>query len=121
VYNIHKQRIANGIFKQLKGTIMFGDEKKVKEKINFNKFFPGENSFVNVDGGFKDAADWWVDLTLQTGLRESTQLWVSDFKPAESLKQLRALLEATEKAIAFAEKCMNSKPAKVVVAKKPKK
>ena len=100
---------------------MFGDEKKVKDKINFNKFFPGENSFVNVDGGFKDAADWWVDLTLQTGLREATQLWVSDFKPSESLKQLRALLEATEKAIAFAEKCMDSKPAKVTVAKKPKK
>jgi hypothetical protein len=100
---------------------MFGDEKKVKDKINFNKFFPGENSFVNVDGGFKDAADWWVDLTLQTGLRESTQLWVSDFKPADSLKQLRALLEATEKAIAFAEKCMEAKAVKPVAVKKAKK
>ena len=100
---------------------MFGDDKKVKDKINFNKFFPGENSFVNVDGGFKDASDWWVDLTLQTGLRESTQLWISDFKPADSLKQLRALLEATEKAIAFAEKCMASTPAKVTVAQKKKK
>jgi hypothetical protein len=99
---------------------MFGDEKKVKDKINFNKFFPGENSFVNVDGGFKDACDWWVDLTLQTGLRESTQLWVSDFKPADSLKQLRALLEATEKAIAFAEKCMEAKPEKVAVKKAKK-
>lgn len=85
---------------------MFGDEKKVKDSIKFNKFFPAENSFVNVDGGFKDANDWWVDITLQTGLRESTQLWVSDYKPADALKQLRALLEATEKAIAFAEKCM---------------
>jgi hypothetical protein len=100
---------------------MFGDDKKVKDKINFNKFFPGENSFVNVDGGFKDAADWWVDLTLQTGLRESTQLWVSDFKPADSLKQLRALLEATEKAIAFAEKCMEAKPEKVPAKTKTKK
>ena len=99
---------------------MFGDEKKVKDKINFNKFFPGENSFVNVDGGFKDACDWWVDLTLQTGLRESTQLWVSDFKPQDSLKQLRALLEATEKAIAFAEKCMEAKPEKVAVKKAKK-
>lgn len=100
---------------------MLGDDKKVKDKINFNKFFPGENSFVNVDGAFKDATDWWVDLTLQTGLRESTQLWVSDYKPADSLKQLRALLEATEKAIAFAEKCMDAKPAKVTVAQKKKK
>ena len=105
--------------KQLKEFGMLGEEKKVKEKINFNRFFPGENSFVNVEGGFKDAADWWVDLTLQTGLRESTQLWVSDFKPADSLKQLRALLEATEKAIAFAEKCMDAKP--VPAVKKTKK
>jgi hypothetical protein len=31
------------------------------------------------------------------------------------------LLEATEKAIAFAEKCMDAKPAKITVAKKAKK
>ena len=99
---------------------MIGDKTKAKDKINFNKFFPGENSFVNVDGGFKDANDWWVDLTLQTGLRESTQLWVSDFKPTDSLKQLRALLEATEKAIAFAEKCMASTPAKITAKQKKK-
>ena len=108
------------VLKSIKESIMFGDEKKVKDKINFNKFFPGENSFVNVDGGFKDAADWWVDLTLQTGLREATQLWVSDFKPQESLKQLRALLEATEKAIAFAEKCMQAEPVKPVKQKAKK-
>jgi hypothetical protein len=107
--------------KDIKEYKMFGDEKKVKEKINFNKFFPGEKSFINVDGGFKDASDWWVDLTLQTGLRESTQFWVSDYKPADSLKQLKALLEATQKAIAFAEKCMESKPAKVTVSQKKKK
>ena len=108
------------VLKSIKEHIMFGDEKKVKDSVKFNKFFPGENSFVNVDGAFKDAADWWVDLTLQTGLREATQLWVSDFKPADSLKQLRALLEATEKAIAFAEKCMEAKPEKVAVKKAKK-
>jgi hypothetical protein len=100
---------------------MFSDDKKVKDKVSFNKFFPGENSFINVDGKFKDATDWWVDLTLQTGLREATQLWVSDFKPQDSLKQLRALLEATEKAIAFAEKCMETKPAKAAAAVKKEK
>ena len=109
------------LLKSIKEHKMFGEEKKVKDKINFNKFFPGENSFVNVDGGFKDACDWWVDLTLQTGLRESTQLWVSDFKPQDSLKQLRALLEATEKAIAFAEKCMQAEPVKVPAKTKTKK
>jgi hypothetical protein len=109
------------LLKHVKDIMMIGDKTKAKDKVNFNKFFPGENSFVNVDGAFKDANDWWVDLTVQTGLRESTQLWVSDFKPADSLKQLRALLEATEKAIAFAEKCMASTPAKITVAKKAKK
>jgi hypothetical protein len=108
------------LLQSIKEYKMFGDEKKVKDSVKFNKFFPGENSFVNVDGAFKDAADWWVDLTLQTGLREATQLWVSDFKPQDSLKQLRALLEATEKAIEFAEKCMETKPAKVAVKKAKK-
>jgi hypothetical protein len=104
---------------QLKEMYMFGEDKPVKNSVKFNKFFPAENSFVNVDGGFKDASDWWIDLTLQTGLRESTQFWVSDFKPQESLKKLRALLEATEKAIEFAEKCMQAEPVKVPA--KPKK
>jgi hypothetical protein len=107
------------VHEHLKELMMLGKEKPVKNSIKFNKFFPGENSFVNVDGGFKDATDWWVDLTLQTGLREATQLWVSDFKPADSLKQLRALLEATQKAIDFAEKCMEAKP--VPSVKKTKK
>jgi len=109
------------LLQQLKEMYMFGEDKPVKNKVNFNKFFPGTNSFVNVDGAFKDAADWWVDLTLQTGLRESTQFWVSDFKPADSLKQLRALLEATEKAIEFAEKCMKAEPVKFPVKSKTKK
>lgn len=107
------------LLQSIKEYKMLGDKTKAKDKVNFNKFFPGENSFVNVDGAFKDATDWWVDLTLQTGLRESTQLWVSDYKPADSLKQLRALLEATQKAIDFAEKCMDAKTASVI--KKAKK
>jgi hypothetical protein len=103
---------------QLKEYTMFGQEKKAKSTINFNKFFPQENAFVNVDGAFKDAQDWWVDFTIQTGLKDSTQFWVSDFKPQDSIKQLRAMIEAAEKAIAFAEKCMASKPAVKKTAKK---
>lgn len=103
---------------QLKEYIMFGDKTKAKEKISFNKFFPTENSFVNVDGAFKDVKDWWVDLTIQTGLKESTQFWVSDFKPQDSIKQLRAMIEAAEKAITFAEKCMAATPAVKKTAKK---
>ena len=91
---------------QLKELAMFGDNKKVKSTINFNKFFPTENAFVNVDGAFKDAKDWWIDFTIQTGLKDSTQFWISDYKPQEQIKQLRTMIEAAEKAIAFAEKCM---------------
>lgn len=109
------------VVKQIKDIMMIGDKTKAKDSVKFNKFFPGENSFVNVDGAFKDATDWWVDVTLQTGLRESTQLWVSDYKPQDALKQLKALAEATQKAIAFAEKCMSATPAKITVAQKKKK
>jgi hypothetical protein len=87
---------------------MLGDKTKAKNTINFNKFFPQNNAFVNVDGAFKDAADWWVDFTIQTGLKDSTQFWVSDYKPQDSIKQLRAMIEAAEKAIEFAEKCMEN-------------
>ena len=100
---------------------MFGNDVKTKDKINFNKFFPTNNSFVTVDGGFKDAKDWWVDVTFQTGIKEVTQMWISDYKPQESIKQLKAYIEAAEKAIAFAEKCMAMQPTKITVAKKPTK
>ena len=100
---------------------MFGDEKKVKNKVSFNKFFPTDNAFVNVDGQFKDAKDWWVDLTIQTGLKDVTQFWISDYKTQDSIKQLKIMIEAAEKAIAFAEKCMSMQPAKITVAKKPTK
>ena len=105
---------------QLKEFTMFGDDKKVKSTINFNKFFPQENAFVNVDGAFKDAKDWWIDFTIQTGLKDATQFWISDYKPQEQIKQLRTMIEAAEKTIAFAEKCMAS-PAKAVVKKTAKK
>lgn len=100
---------------------MLGDKTKAKSTVNFNKFFPADNAFVNVDGAFKDATDWWVDLTFQTGIKEVTQLWISDYKPQEQIKQLKAYIEAAEKAIAFAEKCMSVTPAKMTVGKKPTK
>ena len=99
---------------------MLGDSSKAKDTIKFNKFFPGDNSFVNLDGAFKDAKDWWVDVTFQTGIKEVTQFWISDYKPQESIKQLKAYIEAAEKAIVFAEKCMNATPAKVTVKQKKK-
>ena len=106
---------------QLKEYLMFGDKSKAKEKISFNKFFPTENSFVNVAGAFTDAKDWWVDVTFQTGLKEVTQMWISDYKPQESINQLRSYIEAAEKAITFAEKCMKAELVKTAVKKTSKK
>jgi hypothetical protein len=108
------------LHQHLKELIMLQDKKPAKSKVAFNKFFPTENSFVNVEGAFRDASDWFVDLTLQTGLRESTQLWVSDYKPQESLKQLRSLVEAANKAIDFAEKCIAEAALKPAAIKKKK-
>jgi hypothetical protein len=105
---------------QLKEYVMLGDKSKAKSTVNFNKFFPTDNAFVNVDGAFKDVKDWWVDVTFQTGIKEVTQMWISDYKPQESIKQLKAYVEAAEKAIAFAEKCMSVTPAKVTVKQKKK-
>ena len=92
---------------------MFGDNVKPKDTVKFNKFFPDGNSFVNLDGAFKDVKDWWVDVTFQTGIKDVTQFWISDYKPQEGIKQLKAFIEAAEKAITFAEKCIAT-PAPVV-------
>lgn len=89
-----------------------------KQKIKFNKFFPEDSSFVSVDGYYNDVKDWWVDLTLQTDLRNYSKVSIFDHKPQEAIKQLKAYVEAAEKAIAFAEKCMAMKPAKITVGKK---
>ena len=99
---------------------MIGNKAKPKSTVNFNKFFPTDNAFVNVEGAFQDAKDWWVDVTFQTGIKEVTQLWISDYKPQEQIKQLKTYIEAAEKAIAFAEKCMSTTPAKVTVKQKKK-
>lgn len=105
---------------QIKEIAMFRDNTKPKDTVKFNKFFPEGNSFVNLDGAFKDAKDWWIDVTFQTGIKEVTQFWISDYKPQESIKQLRSYIEAAEKAIAFAEKCMSAPATEVKKTAKKK-
>ena len=96
--------------------------KKPTKTVSFNKFFPKDNAFVNVDGGFKDVEDWWVDFTIQTGTRDAINFWTSDYKPEESIKQLKAMIEGANKTIDFIETCMKMKPAKMTVKKTtPKK
>jgi hypothetical protein len=40
-------------------------------------------------------------LVIQTGLKDATQFWISDYKPQEQIKQLRTMIEAAEKTIAL--------------------
>ena len=100
---------------------MQADKEKVKKSVSFNKFFPKDNAFINVDGGFKSIEDWWVDFTVQTGTKEAVSLFASDWKPEDQVKQLKAIMEGAQKTIDFIETCMKMKPAKVTVAKKPTK
>ena len=104
--------------KTLKELLMNVEDKKPSKKVTFHKFFPADNAFVNVDGGFKAVEDWWVNFTVQTGTREAVNLWISDWKPEESVKQLKALIEGAQKAIDFVEMCSAMKPPKKTVAKK---
>jgi hypothetical protein len=100
---------------------MNAESKKPTKTVSFNKFFPKDNAFVNVDGGFKNPEDWWVDFTVQTGTRDAVNLWASDWKPEQQLQQLKAIIAGANKTIDFIETCMKMKPAKVVVKKTPAK
>lgn len=105
--------------RKLKELLMAQEKKKPTKTVNFNKFFPKDNAFVNVDGGFKSIEDWWVDFTVQTGTRESINLWASDWKPEDQVKQLKAMIEGAQKALDFIEVCTKLQPAKATVGKKP--
>lgn len=100
---------------------MNAENKKVKKTVSFNKFFPKDNAFVNVDGGFKDIEDWWVDFTVQTGTKDAISFWTSDWKPEDNVKQLKAMIEGAQKAIDFIETCTKMKPAKMTIKKTPAK
>ena len=104
---------------KLKEILMQAESKKPSKTVNFSKFFPKDNAFVNVDGAFKSIDDWSVDFTVQTGTKEAVSLWASDWKPEDQVKQLKAIIEGAQKTIDFVETCMKLKPAKMTVGKKP--
>ena len=98
---------------------MNAENNKPKKTVNFSKFFPKNNAFVNVDGGFKSVEDWWVDFTVQTDTKDAVHLWTSEWKPEQQVQQLKAIIEGAQKSLDFIETCLKMKPAKVTVAKKP--
>ena len=98
---------------------MNAENNKPKKTVSFSKFFPKDNAFVNVDGGFKSVEDWWVDFTVQSDTRDAVHFWASDWKPEQQVQQLKAIIEGAQKSLDFIETCMKMKPAKATVAKKP--
>lgn len=104
--------------KTLKDMLMTAENNKPKKTVSFNKFFPKDNAFVNVDGGFKDVDDWWVDVTIQADTKNCVNFWASDWKPQEQVKQLKATIEGAQKALDFIEACLKMQPVKKTPAKK---
>lgn len=80
------------------------------QKINFSKFFPDDGGFVTLTGMFDPnakpnlfAEEFDLDLTIQTNTGRFINLysWMQDNN--HTLAQLKAINEATSKAIKFYE------------------
>ena len=86
-----------------------------KQTLNFNKFFPEDNAFVSLSGKYDPKADgsfdeeFDLDLTIQSsgGRFVNFYAWLIDKDAA--LKQLKAIHEATGKAIEFYEAAAKAK------------
>lgn len=74
-------------------------------KLDFSRFFPSDQSFVAVKANASHGDDFYVNLAFGDGDNKVTY-WVSEYNTKESIKQMQALLEATEKALEFAQKAM---------------
>lgn len=86
-------------------------KKTTKKKISFNKFFPEHDSFVSLVGSYDPASavsnifmdDFDLDLTIQTATNRSVNLYTWLDESNATLTQLKAIHEATDKAIKFIE------------------
>ncbi len=86
-------------------------KKQAAKKISFNKFFPEDSSFVTLNGKFNPEAtslsrlmgDLDVDLVIQNGTGQYINLYTWLGEHTTTLKHLKAIQEATTKAIKFIE------------------
>jgi hypothetical protein len=92
-----------------------------KQTVNFSKFFPEDNAFVSLQGMFNPSADMFedfdLDLTIQSAGGRFINLysWLGDSE--STLKQMKAIHEATGKAIEFYEAAAKAKKEKKAKAK----
>lgn len=86
-------------------------KKTTKKKISFNKFFPESDSYVALTGSYDPASavnnifmdDFDLDLTIQTAAGRFINLYTWMDESNATLTQLKAIHEATGKAIQFIE------------------
>lgn len=82
-----------------------------KKKISFNKFFPEADSYVSLTGSYDPnfssnnifMDDFDLDLTIQTAAGRYVNLYTWLDESNATLTQLKAIREATDKAINFIE------------------
>ena len=94
--------------------------KKPSKKINFNKFYPEDNGFINVSGSFTEKDDWQVNLTIQADTKNVVDFWISDWNHKDAVAQLKAIQEAAQKTIDFVTTCL-AQPAKAAAANASKR
>lgn len=80
---------------------------KLKEKVNFSKFFPNEQQFVVVKGSAASPSDFnlWIDIG--DGHRKTSfniDPWTNAKDPAAMLKTMR---DAMQQALEFYERALN--------------
>jgi hypothetical protein len=89
-----------------------------KQTINFSKFFPEDNAFVSLSGMFNPNAknflddEFDLDLTIQSAGGRFVNLYSWLDTNESTLKQMKAIHEATGKAIEFYEAARQAKKEK---------
>jgi len=86
----------------LKQLIQELNMRKAKEKVAHSKFFPEDNQFVNLQGNYWDHDNWEVNVTVNSGARDSFYVWVTDYdKNADAfLNELATAVSKAQDAIA---------------------
>lgn len=77
----------------------------LKDSEKAGSFFQDIDAFVSYRAEFKDESDFWVNLAIQSGLNNGTQLSISQWTNVnEQLKLLKDLNRITHDAICFIER-----------------
>lgn len=82
---------------------------ELAKAVNFSRFFPADNAYVNTQGKLIKLDDWSVNLSIQSGPRHSAEFWAAEWNHAEMKEQLLALREAVNQTLTFIDECTRQK------------